>query len=329
MCESEYVEGFTVCVECDSQLVEELPSKPQPEFIAYDEVLSTFNPSDIAIIKSILDTTDIVYFFHGEHFSYMRPLVLPARLMVRKDQAEEASQILRDLDLSFTGVNLPIIKSLISSLSDRAEFWMVVWFGYGPFLIWQLSRLAEKGFEPVITASDINKLNLVVLELLLAAILVCFLYSRGWRLNNFNCRITLKGTGLGILLWLGVRLLYLTSYDAASSLPLLDTALKQVHFTGHVSLVVALLVSIVNPVFEEFLSLGFVIRHLEAHGARFAVGSGLLLRMLCHIYQGPMAIVSILPSGLLLGAFYWRTRQMWPVVVAHALVDFIALCSLR
>ena len=121
MCESEYVEGFTVCVECDSQFIEELPSKPEPEFIAYDEVLS-LNPSDIAIIKSILDTTDIVYFFHGEHFSYMRPLVLPARLMVRKDQAEEASQILRDLDLSFTGVNLPIIKSLISSLSDERIF---------------------------------------------------------------------------------------------------------------------------------------------------------------------------------------------------------------
>ncbi len=67
-CKSEYREGYTVCVECDSKLVDELPSCPQLEFVDYNEVLCTFNPADIAIIKSILDTTDIVYFFQGEYF---------------------------------------------------------------------------------------------------------------------------------------------------------------------------------------------------------------------------------------------------------------------
>jgi hypothetical protein len=107
ICRSEYREGFTICAECDAQLVEELPSEHDPEFVDYDEVLSTFNPADIALIKSILDATDIVYFFQGEHFGYMEPFALPTRLMVRKDQVQETTEILGDLKLSFSGVNLP------------------------------------------------------------------------------------------------------------------------------------------------------------------------------------------------------------------------------
>ncbi len=106
ICKSEYREGFRRCAECNVRLVKELPPDDAPEFIDYTEVLSTFNPADIAILKSILNSTDIDYFFQGEHFGYLRPLALPTRLMVRKDQSENARKILRDLKLSFSGINL-------------------------------------------------------------------------------------------------------------------------------------------------------------------------------------------------------------------------------
>lgn len=107
MCKSEYRKGFTTCEKCGARLVDELPSERPPEFVDYDEILSTFNPADIAVIKSILHATDIVYFFHGEHFGYMRPFGLPTRLMVKKDQVRQAKEILKDLKLSFCGINLP------------------------------------------------------------------------------------------------------------------------------------------------------------------------------------------------------------------------------
>lgn len=87
-------------------MVETLPPAPPesvPEFVDYKEVLATFNPSDIALIKSILDAEKITYFLQGEHFL---PLALPARLMVKVDQAEQAREILKDLKLSFLGVNV-------------------------------------------------------------------------------------------------------------------------------------------------------------------------------------------------------------------------------
>jgi hypothetical protein len=90
-------------------LVETLPPEPPesaPEFVDYKEVLATFNPMDIALIKSILDAEEITYFFQGEHFLRARPLALPARLMVRTDQVEEAVEILKDLKLAFSGINV-------------------------------------------------------------------------------------------------------------------------------------------------------------------------------------------------------------------------------
>ena len=111
ICKSEYREGFEICAECKVKLVDQLPPEPEAEiefeFVDFEEVLSTFNPADIALIKSLLDGEGIIYFIQGEHFSYMQPLALPARLMVKRDQAEEAREILKDLKLSYAGTNLP------------------------------------------------------------------------------------------------------------------------------------------------------------------------------------------------------------------------------
>lgn len=105
-CKSEFVEGVYLCPDCRKELVEKLPEKPVPAFVDYKELLATYNPADIAFLKSLLESLGIQYFFKGEHFMYMRPLADPARLMVRADQAGEAAELLKDLDLAYTGIHL-------------------------------------------------------------------------------------------------------------------------------------------------------------------------------------------------------------------------------
>ncbi len=57
-CGTEYREGFYVCSDYNSDLIDELPDvapEPKPEFIEYVEVMGTYNPADVALIKGILD----------------------------------------------------------------------------------------------------------------------------------------------------------------------------------------------------------------------------------------------------------------------------------
>ncbi len=105
-CRTEYREGFNTCADCNIELVGELTPEPEMEFVDYEEVLATYNPADIAFMKSLLDAEGITYFFKGEHFLYMRPLADPARLMVRKEQAAEAKELLKDMELSFMGISV-------------------------------------------------------------------------------------------------------------------------------------------------------------------------------------------------------------------------------
>jgi membrane protease YdiL (CAAX protease family) len=52
------------------------------------------------------------------------------------------------------------------------------------------------------------------------------------------------------------------------------------------------------------------------------------LRVLVHLYQGRLALIAILPLGVVFTWYYVRTKRLWPVVVAHVVVDALALSSL-
>lgn len=103
-CGYEYREGFTRCPDCNLDLVSGPAPEIQeeePEYASYVEVLDTFNPFDIAIIKSILDSEGINYYFIGENFGGIYPMATAPKLMVVEDQAEEAKEILKDLSLTY------------------------------------------------------------------------------------------------------------------------------------------------------------------------------------------------------------------------------------
>ncbi len=99
-CRSEYQKGITRCSDCDVDLVDELPKIESPEF---DAVLSTYNPADVALIKSILEGEPIEYYFQGENSSsILQTMGIPAILMVRKEQVEEVKDLLKDLSLTYS-----------------------------------------------------------------------------------------------------------------------------------------------------------------------------------------------------------------------------------
>ena len=55
----------------------------------------------------------------------------------------------------------------------------------------------------------------------------------------------------------------------------------------------------------------------------FSIRTGAGVAALCA--QGPIGIMTVVPMGLLYGYVYSRTRQLWPLMVAHVLLDVIGL----
>ena len=89
------------------------------------------------------------------------------------------------------------------------------------------------------------------------------------------------------------------------------------------------LVSIVNGIFEELFVAGYIITALTARrGMWMAINVSVVVRLLYHLYQGPIGVLTIVPMGLLYGYVYSRTRQLWPLIVAHVLIDIIGLSAL-
>ena len=89
---------------------------------------------------------------------------------------------------------------------------------------------------------------------------------------------------------------------------------------------VLLLVAFANGWAEEVIVVGFLLTRLRQlrMSPVAAVVLTSLLRGLYHLYQGFGAGLGNLAMGLVFGYVYVRTGRLWPLIVAHALIDAVA-----
>jgi len=112
-CKSEFREGFFECSDCLVPLIEKLPpeepkpiveksppEEPKPtitsECIKFKKIKKSTDMGDIAIIKSILDDHQIKYSIYNEFLASAVAGKDAYRIMVSKDQAQEARELLKD-----------------------------------------------------------------------------------------------------------------------------------------------------------------------------------------------------------------------------------------
>lgn len=95
-CGYEYRDGYTECSDCKTPLVEKPLLENIIKNVDYKEVTSSLRQDEISIIKSILDATEINYVIHGESFGTMYNIAGTSRLMVDKDEYENAIELLKD-----------------------------------------------------------------------------------------------------------------------------------------------------------------------------------------------------------------------------------------
>lgn len=74
---------------------------------------------------------------------------------------------------------------------------------------------------------------------------------------------------------------------------------------------------------EEFIVVGYLFARLGELGwrGRWIVLAAALLRGTYHLYQGPSAFIGNALLGLVFGTLYLRAKRLWPLVIAHSLID--------
>ena len=197
---------------------------------------------------------------------------------------------------------------------------VTICFGYFIFLsVWSVVA-GERSYE-YSTAVEVMMLGL---EVLFGGVAMLVLRQRGWTRDDFGFRITFESTMSAILLLTPLLLILTTAlYRLLAAIGALK-GWTDVDIRMNGAPAVVLLVLVVNSFFEEVFVAGYLIEASRQSGTAYAVSLSALVRLLYHTYQGPAALASILPIGIVFGIVYARTRNLWPLIVTHTTLNLIS-----
>lgn len=178
------------------------------------------------------------------------------------------------------------------------------------------------------TVTDAAMFEGIATELLLGAVALGFLRSRRYDLALLKPAPTTMGslTGLALFAAATVAALALKAIFAGG-----DTSAQapdQLVAGAAISLAPMIALSIINALYEETFLVGFLQRALGGHGAAFAIGASLLVRISYQLFLGPAGVAYTLGFGIVLSLYFLRTGKLWPVVMAHTLDNLRSLIVL-
>jgi membrane protease YdiL (CAAX protease family) len=191
------------------------------------------------------------------------------------------------------------VKHFLRSLPPAAEFAIVVLAAFGYFAAASLLQVAEPQ-----SFSDRDLQWLVVHEAIVLATLLAFLHLRGWTFKHIGLHPTGWDTLVGFGVALGTFAVEIVVWLIATRLfPWLNQTSEVINFTP-LRLATVIAISIVNPIFEEVFVCGYLMTALSRRfGMWTAINVSVALRLVYHLYQGAIAVVYMIPFGLVLA--YW------------------------
>jgi membrane protease YdiL (CAAX protease family) len=217
------------------------------------------------------------------------------------------------------------VKSIIRNLPASAEFCLVALICFGlPIAssIWVIAGRLMSAAPPRVEGGNGAMLFVITHQLLALAVVLWIGHIRGWSPITFGLRISSKLTGAGFLLSLCITV---TVGLLAPLISFLNPGGWQIPAHREVALPVIILISLINPFFEEVTELGYLVYSLEKFGIWTALCASVLLRGFLHSYGGANAMILNLAIALIMALAYLYWRQLWPPIVAHAITNFLTL----
>lgn len=233
------------------------------------------------------------------------------------------------MDTITNGAEINVVKSFIRNLPVSAEICFVILICFGLSLFTSIRGIASHLMHDAkpFPISDRIVLWLVGYELLAFLVVLWIARVRGWSIKAFGLRVSWKWTGAGILLLI-VTLVVLSFQTVIFNLLNPPDGKVEPLTNGGLTLPFAILLAVINPIFEELMEVGYVVHALKPYGVWPAVLVSAFFRALLHGYAGFNLAAGVLLLGLIFGSAYAWWRQLWPLVLAHALIDFVALYRL-
>ena len=220
------------------------------------------------------------------------------------------------------------MRSFVRNLSAPAEFCLVVLIAFGlPILanIFVIIRMLMNVAPRPVRFGDHTMIVLLIAEAVTFMVIFGIGHIRGWASETFRFQVTWRWTVMGFLLYVAAMLVAVLAHHFALEFGVNPTGPSHVHMGEGATLPFIILNSITNPVFEEMLEAAYIISSLHKIGMWPAILAGALLRMCLHVYLGFYGASIVMATGVIFGLVYWRWRQLWPLIVAHALLDFLGL----
>jgi membrane protease YdiL (CAAX protease family) len=130
-----------------------------------------------------------------------------------------------------------------------------------------------------------------------------------------------RAVGLAALIGLPGLGFYFVARAVGANLNVLPSTLD--HWWAYFTLTIS---AFGNAWAEEVLVVGYLITRLRQLGLRenSSLLASAVLRGSYHLYQGFGGFLGNVVMGLVFGRVWQRTNRLWPLVLAHFLIDFVA-----
>jgi uncharacterized protein len=197
---------------------------------------------------------------------------------------------------------------------------------FGLALISTVAYLASN--EPVAAITETELQSLLIYESATFLVLGGFLHLRGWTFKRVGLIPKFIDPLIGVGLAVGVYLVFAGLWWLATAAHLQPAYLNGAStvVAGQFTLITTIAASIVNALFEEIFVCGYLISVAKESGhLAFGVNASVAIRLAYHLYEGGAGVIMVIPVGLTFALWFSRTGRLWPVVIAHALIDIAAL----
>jgi membrane protease YdiL (CAAX protease family) len=214
-----------------------------------------------------------------------------------------------------------MLAGYIRSLSPTMELWIVLLVAFAlPIARSQMYLLDPTGFEPS------NLRGLVIEESAVLLALGYFLSIRGWDFAGLTAHPSWLDGLMGVVFSLMFMQAWSVAWRGLQFFVPQFLLASNTEFTLGLDFPTLLAICVINPIFEELLVCGYVISAVSArYGLNFAIGTSVFIRCAYHTYQGLEGVGCMMLLGIFFAIWFVRTGRLWPLIIAHAVGDFLGL----